>query len=283
MEPLCWCRERLLVRGNPLTASLQFAPSGLQDQILALRAVITEIASISGHVSEPDVARAKMDWWGGALHEELPHPAVQALIKSGAASRLDHERFRSLIDGVMLTLDSRRFERREQAWEYFLTVGGPAAALEAELAGGGEPTINRLAVLGAVSCLVRQVRDLAVDARQNRWLVPLDIQAEFQVTRSDALAAEASAGFNGMVRQWLSDGFRRSESVIRELSPDEAWRHRHLLIQHELDRRLAIKMARKPQRILERRLLPGQIGNAWTAWRSARRLRRALGHNPKVL
>ncbi len=282
MEPLLWCRERLLVRGNPLTASLQFAPSGLQDQILALRAVITEIATIPSHVVESDVARAKLDWWGRALHEALPHPAVQALIKSGAVSRLDHDRFRSLIDGVMLTLDNRRFERREQAWEYFVTIGGPAAALEAELAGAGEEISNRLAVLGAISCLVRQVRDLAIDARQNLWLVPLDIQAEFQVTRADALSAETSTGFGGMVRQWLSDSFRRSDAVIRELDPEDAWEQRHLLIQHELDRRLAIQLARKPQRIIEQRLLPGHIGNVWTAWRSARRLRQALARKSQV-
>lgn len=272
MDSLHWCRERLLVRGNPLTASIHFAPSGLKDQILALRAVITEIASIPGQVSEPDVAREKLDWWGRALGEELPHPAVRALIGSGAASRLSRSGFRSLIEGVALTLENPRFERREQAWEYFLAVGGPAATLEAELAGGDQLAVDRLQPLGAVSCLVRQVRDLSIDARRNRWLVPLDIQAEFQVARADALGEHASAGFNGMVRQWLTDGFRRSERVLAQLRPEEAWEQRHLLIQHELDRRLALGLARKPQRILAQRLLPGHAGNVWTAWRCARRL-----------
>lgn len=275
MEPLQWCRERMLVRGNPLTATLPFAPAALQDGILALRTVVTEIAAIPESTTEPDVALARLDWWRRALDEQLPHPAVSALVSTGAASRLGSSRFQSLIDGVSLTLDNPRFENRERAWQYFLDIGGPASALEVELAGGAERLADGLMPLGAVACLVRQVRDLAPDARENRWLVPLDIQAEFQVSRSDALAAQPSNGFNGMVRQWLSDGVRRSQAAIRNLEAEQAWQHRHLLVQHELDRRLAVMLARKPRRILQRRLLPGQIGNAWTAWRSARRLRRA--------
>ena len=276
MEPLQWCRDRLLVSGNPLTASLPFAPREQQDRILALRALITEIAAIPGTVAESDVVRAKLDWWRRALDEGLPHPAVRALNDSGAAACLDPARFQALIDGISLTLDNPRFENHEQAWEYFLAVGGPAVALEAELIEGQGRLVDSLRALGATACLVRQVRDLTLDARDNRWLVPLDIQAQYQVTRAHALAPRASAGFNGLVRHWLSDGLRRSGSVIRSLTAQQSWSHRHLLIQHQLDRRLAIKLAYRPQRILRQRVLPGQIGNAWVAWRSARQLRRAV-------
>lgn len=275
MEPLSWCRQRLLVRGHPLTASLPFADPAQRDAILALRTVITEIASIPGSVSEPETATASLGWWRRALSEQLPHPAVQALVATGATERLSHSDYAALIDGVALTLGNPRFENRHQAWRHFMAVGGPAARLESNLLGADERTGDLLAPLGGFCCLVRQVRDLALDARENRWLVPLDIQAEFQVSRQDALRETASAGFSGMARQWLADGLGHCSRSLQLLPAEAAWQHRHLLIQHELDRRLAIQLSRRPQRILRERVLPGQLGNAWLAWRAARRLRKA--------
>ncbi len=273
MEPLAWCRQRLLVKGNPLTASLPFAAPEHRDAILALRAVINEIASIPATVGERDVALARLDWWRGAFDQQPSHPAVRALAATPAARRLESHHFSELVDGVSLTLDSPRFEHRHLAWEYFTRVGAPAARLEARLLGGDTAECETVAIIGANTCLVRQVRDLAADARANRWLVPLDIQAEFQVSRQDAMQDKASAGFNGMVRQWLADGLRRTAHGLEPLDAEASWRQRHLLIQHALDRRLAVMIARRPQRILRVRVVPGQLGNAWTAWRTARRLR----------
>lgn len=278
MEPLEWCRGRLLIRGNPLAASLPFAPPDLRDQIVSLRALVTEIASVPGTVSEPELGRTKLEWWHRAISERLPHPAVQALSVSGAADKLDSAGFESLINGVGLTLDNPRFENRDRAWQFCLAVGGPSARLEAQLAGSNGALLEeRLATLGAGGYLVRLVRDLAIDAQDNRWLVPLDIQAEFQVSRRDALEQRTSSGWNGLVRAWLADGLKRTERAVAGIDPSDAWQHRHLLIQHALDRRLAGMLARRPARILTRRILPGQPGNAWCAWRTARRLRRRLG------
>lgn len=277
MEPIDWCRGRLLVRGNPLTASLPFAPAEIHDQILSVRAVITEIASVPGSISEPEVGLTKLEWWRRAIDERLPHPAVEALAASGAADRINADSVQSLIDGVTLTLENPRFENREQAWQFCRKVGGPAAMLEADLVGASPQLGERLQTLGAGGYLIRLVRDLAIDARDNRWLVPLDIQAEYQVSRRDALDKKASGGWNGMVRAWLADGLKRTDRALDEITADDAWRHRHLLIQHALDRRLAAKLARRPEKILTRRILPGQPGNAWCAWRTARQLRRRAG------
>lgn len=274
-EPLDWCEQRLLVRGNPLSASLPFAPPEQRDRILALRAVIAEIAAVPDTVSDRDVGLAKLDWWKRALREELPHPARQALAQAGAADRVSRERFDALVDGVALTLDSPRFENRDQAWRYCLAVGGPAAGLEAELLGADKTHADDLCPLGAVAYLVRLVRDLAIDARVHRWFVPLDIQAEYQVARQEVADGRGGAGFDGLVRAWLADGFRRCRPVTDKLPSAQAWQHRHLLVQHALDRRLAARLERKPRRTLSQRVHIGPIGNAWCAWRTTRSLMHA--------
>jgi phytoene/squalene synthetase len=274
VDPLEWCRERMLRRGSPLSASLPFAPESLRDAILALRTLVSEIAAVPDTVSDADVGRKKLAWWRQALEDRAAHPAIEALVASGAADRLPADRFAPLITHVAETLDSPRFELNEAAWRHCLALGGPMAELEAELLGGRPALEFDWAALGGFAYLVRLVRDLGIDARNNRWLVPLDLQAEYQLGRQDVVSGSPGRGWEGMVRAWLEDGLRRTDAALRDLAPDQGWRQRHLLITHALDRRLAVGLARRPRRILRGRPQPGHVGNVWCAWRAARRLRR---------
>ena len=274
-RPVAWSRERMLGGGGPLAASLPFAPRQWQDGIVALRALISEIAAVPDTVSDPDVGRKKLAWWRKALQERAAHPAIEAFVASGAADRLVPERFEPLIGSVAETLESPRFERMEDAWMHCRALGGPAAALEAELIEPGDGAELEWSEVGGFGYLVRLNRDLGVDARANRWLVPLDLQADYQVARQDVLEGSAGRGWDGMVRAWLADGERRVAKALEHLPEGVGWRQRHLLVSHQLDRRLAAVLSRHPHRILDRRVRTGHFGNVWLAWREARRLRHA--------
>lgn len=279
-DALEWCRVRMLGRSSPLAASLLFAPKEWQDGIVALRTVISEIAAIPDTVSEPDIGRQKLAWWRDALRDRAAHPAIEALVASGAADRLVPERFDGLIACVMETFESPRFERSEDAWRHCMALGGPAAGLEAELIDPEGEGVDDWFAMGAYAYLVRLVRDLGIDARANRWLVPLDLQAEYQLARQDVLDGSPGRGWDGMVRAWLADGARRVDSVLEDFTPERCWRQRHLMVAHALDRRLAQVLARHPRRILDRRVQTGHTGNVWRAWRTARRLHRQAPLSP---
>lgn len=273
-RPIDWCRQRMLAGGSPLAASLHFAPQGRQDAIVALRAVISEIAAVPDSVSDADIGRKKLAWWRDALHERAAHPAIEALVASGAADRLASARFEPLIASVADTLQSPRFEQSEAAWQHCMSLGGPAASLEAEMIDPASFAGGDWSVLGGFAYLVRLVRDLGVDARANRWLVPLDLQAEYQLARQDVLDGSIGRGWDGMIRAWLDDATRRVDRALAQLPNEARWPQRHLLIAYALDRRLARALARHPRRILDRRIRAGHTGNVWCAWRAARRLRR---------
>jgi phytoene synthase len=272
MEPLEWCRQRLLVPGNPLNATLPFADEARQDAILALRTVIAEIAAAG---SEAEVAEARLNWWYQALRENNAHPAVRALNASGVSETLEPAAFDPLIGGVGESVGNPRFESTRQAWQFFRRAGGVASALEARLIEPDLVTDEPFIELGAATYLIRITRDLAVDARANRWLVPLDLQADYQVSRQDAIADKATPAFNGLIRALLSEALGRADLAQKTLDGQAAWKHRHQLLLWTLDRHLATRLARRPQMILERRLLPGHAGNVWRAWRAARRLKKA--------
>lgn len=280
MDALEWCRQRLLVAGNPLTASLPFAEPDQRDAIVALRAVASEMSSMVNDVDERSVAEAKLSWWHQALREQdNAHPALKALRQAGVTARVSLDDFDAMVAAVQTTLDLPRFENTHQAWAFFRQIGGQLSQMEGQLLADSNRPENGpdLADLGAAGYMIRVTRDLVIDARANRWLVPLDLQADYQVSRQDALQSRSSRSFDGLVRSMLGEALKRGERVRLDLSPELAWTHRHLLILWALDRRLAGMIARRPQRIFERRVLPGHAGNVWQAWREARRLKKARG------
>jgi phytoene/squalene synthetase len=274
MDHLQWCRERMLARGSPLAASLHFAEPAERDRILALRTVVSEIAAVPDTVSDTEVGQRKLAWWRDALREGLPHPAVMALKETGAFERLSRPRLDELIANVTATMDAPRFERLDAAWAHCRALGGPAAALEAEMLCAGDAEAPLWRELGAFAYLVRLARDLALDARNERWFVPLDLQAEYQVSRQHVVEGEVGRAFDGLLRSWLADGLERVADADAGVGEASRRRQRHLLVSHALDRRLTAKLMRRPRRILVAPLRPGHVGNVWCAWRAARAVMR---------
>lgn len=278
-DPVAWCRGRLVVPGHPLALTLPYAPVGKRDALVALSTVIGEIASVPGHVSDAEVAQRKLGWWREALAEGLPHPAVQAWLKSGAAKHVPAADFDPLIDAVALEIVPPRFEQSEALEQHCRTVAGPGALLEARLLGDGttpdEDEARRLMRLAAAGYRIRITRDLVLDARQERWLVPLELQAEYQLTRQHVAAGEGGRRLDALVRHMAGEAMLAIDREMGELSPAAAWRHRHFMLRVQLDRNIGRKLLRKPSRITEERVAPGRIGDAFSLWRRARALRKA--------
>ena len=267
MDHLQWCRERLLVPGNPLSASLLFIAPEARDQVLAVRTVVSELAGLAQAVTDESVTGAKLGWWRQALVEGATHPALIALEQSGAAMNVPPEAFIPLLETIGRDLARPRFEQFEQLHAHCLGLGGEAARLEALLDCPDGATAEAAREVGAAGYLLRLVRDLGLDARADRWLVPLDLQAQFQVGRMDAADGKGGPGWDGLVRTLVERALRSGTPAAEAL----AGRHPHLTICWALDRRLAALLARRPGQVLERRLLPGQFGNVWAAWRAARK------------
>ncbi|MEE4637786.1 MAG: squalene/phytoene synthase family protein [Wenzhouxiangella sp.] len=271
MNALQWCSDRLLVPGHPLAASLRFVPSPERERVLALRALVSELAALDDPGVDGTVREARFGWWQQALVEGAEHPALRALAESGAAEFVPPRHCLSLLDSIRTASANPRFERSEELWAHCAAIGGEAAHLELRLAQDSAPAPNPAVAVGAAGYLIRLVRDLGQDASNNRWLVPLDLQAQFQVNRRDALDARAGPGWDGLVRTLLDRAVRQGSAASVQLPPG----CRHLPIYWALERRLAAQLARRPAATLSRRVLPGHAGNVWTAWRAARRLTRA--------
>ncbi|MCH8479271.1 MAG: squalene/phytoene synthase family protein [Wenzhouxiangella sp.] len=273
MQPLTWCRERTLVAGSPLAATLPFAAAAHRDRILVLRCLAAELAAAA---SAPEIAPARLAWWRDALADEAsPHPLLQALEQTGARQDLDMAEMISLVDAVAAAADTPRFERFDALWTHCCSMGGLVHRLEAKLVEREDGQLAAVEIQGAAHYLLRVVRDLVLDARANRWLVPLDFQADYQLSRQDLLSESVGPAFCGLVRAMLAEAVGRGQRALHTLNAAQRRRQVHLAASWALDLRLARQIDSKPARLLRERVLPSHWGNVWYAWRAARAALRA--------
>lgn len=271
MDGLAWCRERLLVPGQPLAASLLFALPEDRDAILAVRSLALELLQLLEGPPEPALLNARLGWWQGALTGQHEHPALAALAEVGkepGARAIEAGVFAPLLLNVTRAAEPVRFEQFEELWQRCRSLGGQGAAVETGLYPASDRAAEAALELGAAGFLLKRVRDIALDARHHRWIVPLDLQAQFQVARQDVLEARGGPGWDGLVRTLVTRAVRSGDAAAASLDPA----HRHLSIHWAVEKRLAAALAGRPARILQQRLLPGHAGNVWAAWRAARRI-----------
>lgn len=276
-DPVGRVRAQLLVPGHPLALTLPYAPARSRDAIVALHALIAEIASVPGGVSDADVARRKLGWWREALEQRLPHPAIRAWQASGAAERAPAEAFEPLMRAVESEIEPPRFERLESFIEHCRRVAGPAVLLEAGLVDPAfdpaSAAADAMAATAGAGYRVRIVRDLVIDARQHRWLVPLDAQAEHRITRGEVAAGEGGLRLRALVRDLAGRAVLDIEGGVADVPSALRWRHRHALLRLHLDARLGRRLVRRPGRVAHERVAPGRLADVVALWRFARRLR----------
>ncbi|MGB0514119.1 MAG: phytoene/squalene synthase family protein [Wenzhouxiangellaceae bacterium] len=274
-DPLDWCRRRLLMPGHPLALTLPYAAPEIRDSLLSLHAVISEIAAIPDAVSEPEVARRKLDWWRQALVRGERHPALLAWRASGGDARLAPTAFTTLLDAVALEIEPPRFDQNRELYAHADHVAGPAASLEAQLIGGETPSREALESVAGAAYRIRIVRDLVLDARQDRWLVPLELQAEFQLTRQQVAAGAGEHRLRALVRGMAADALRDLDRGLGVIDAGVAWRHRHWMLRMGLERRLGKHLLQRPARVVRERVTAAGPLAGFAVWRQARRLRAA--------
>jgi len=280
MDAIAWCEERLWVPHNPLSASLLFVATEHQKPILALRAVHSELAQMTALSHEPGLAQAKLNWWREAFLRQHTHPALEALDQLGLRERIDVTRLLALCDAVEASLDLSRSATIEQAWAHCQSLGGEALELEVAMLSQHTPTQGVAAAvrdLGAAGYWLRQVRDLSADARQGRWFVPLELQAEHQISRQEVIEGPAEGEWARLIEALVAVASQRLMAAQKALSGQIAPALVHGLIMSALDQRLAKHLTQAPARVLTERVLPGHLGNVWTAWRQARQCRAKAG------
>ncbi len=244
--------DRWLERAPHLALAAGFAGDpAARRAFLAPRILLGELIEAAVAVGDERVAEVKLGWWfeeAGAWAAGTPRHPLATAISAGTASRALH----SLVAALRTWLEAPTPADGVTAWRGMAAIAGPATML------AGEPSTARDAwQLQAYACALRH----SLEARAPLGTVlALDVLARHELRRSQL---------------WNLPAGQRS-LLLRDTLAGVPWQvvasppGRAAAALWALDRRRLARMARG--RLDER---PGP-GDAWAAWRAARKAGSAL-------
>lgn len=165
--------------GSSAYYAVRFSPARLRDDLAALIAWHRQLRAILEEVSDPGVARLKLQWWREEVDRtaagEPRHPLSQLLAPLVVSRGLPVEPFRRIADGV-----EAEILRHQPADEAALTAAceddqGALFELLALTHGPADAqTLGTARRLGGFCARVYRIRDSGVLARRGRAPVPGD-------------------------------------------------------------------------------------------------------------
>jgi NADH dehydrogenase [ubiquinone] 1 alpha subcomplex assembly factor 6 len=195
---LSYCAAGVREREPERYLATLFAPAEAREPLFTLYAFDHEIARVRSVVSEPMAGMIRFQWWRDALEgveagRPLAHPVVAALQAHWTFLRPLRPHLDDAIDARELELtsdppaDLAALEERLEAGCAAITC----AAIDL-LGASGEETHAAARHLGLALGLIRLVRGLAGDLRQNRLMLPTAMLRRHAI--EPAVAAQAASG-----------------------------------------------------------------------------------------
>ncbi|MCW5589062.1 MAG: squalene/phytoene synthase family protein [Legionellales bacterium] len=193
-----------LKAGSNLYYSLLFTKPPYKALLTALHSWWQEVNNILFTVSDPGVARVKLQWWRDEIsrlfHQQAQHPLTQRL--QTAAHDLSCDDFLAIINGVQFFLDHPQFSDRQTVQDYCEFTWGNLIRLHLALLKKDEkmcPWINELAVILGKTDLFLQ---LGYYLRRGYCFIPSqDIQA-FAIDDNQLQQCQWHPAFQSYATQW---------------------------------------------------------------------------------
>jgi 15-cis-phytoene synthase len=202
--------------GSSFYYAVRFAPQSHRDLLAALMGWRHEVRAILDDVSDPGVARLKLDWWRDELHRTQDgaprHPLSQALAAALDAhgARLPDAPFLALADQV-----EQEIRRLRPAHAAALRAAdeqdlGALFELIARAHGSsGDAALAAARSHGGWCAAVRRVRDAGLLLRRDRSVLPQDTLADAGLTH-EALASAEHRGRLPTLLEPLAEALHRA-------------------------------------------------------------------------
>jgi phytoene synthase len=227
--------NRATPAGSSAYYAVRMSKAPQRDVLAALFALRAELQAIPDQVSDPGIARIKLDWWRGEVDRlfagEPRHPLSEVLAPVVTEQALPQSLFNELIEAVERILRADRhpsLQAQRQSDEQDLgalfeliarcegahaeaTAQAQAQAQAPAQAKGQLPTVRRT---GGWCAQVRRIRDAGLLLRRGREVLPSDQLA------AAGLSHEQLASAAG--RQRLPELLRPIAASLRVTAPDQA-------------------------------------------------------------
>ena len=273
MTPDDYCADKTGYPGSDLYYSLLFLPTPPRRAVNAVFAFVRETGEIGDDTREPDVARAKLDWWRdetARLFSGAPrHPVTRALAPAIAAYGFTREPFLALLDAAAQNLGPVRIETFDQLRAHCRQLGAIPQLLAADVFGAQAPaTREYAATLGVALRLTEIVSDIGHDLRHERLFLPAADLRRHGVTEADLLARRHTPAFEALMAHATQQALDLFDQALALLPPADYPKQLPGRILAELARAQLEEIRRDGYRVLERKLALTPLRKLWIAYRT---------------
>lgn len=286
-QQFCW---EQVVRIRPtFRYSYLYAGKEISARLLALYAMFSSIEELHCRIGDENVARVKLGWWHQQLLGEQfgisDHPVTRQLFRTGAITIGARDDLQSMLKTAITRLDAAAPADEHELKSMCIEIGLYQMRLEFGLQGENEPYAGQESAC-AVNGLVQLLRESSRTQKEPWWWVPLSYLAREGLSRvALERITQREAASQIMMRicelglSWAQAGLIQfPQSTSRNFSRRELVQKQALLhwcIQTELHAR-ALGKLRESLRGSGLERLAGRFnsttfGDAWCAWRSARK------------
>jgi 15-cis-phytoene synthase len=256
--------------GSSAYYSVRFAPAGRRNDLAAVMAWRHQVRAVLTEVSDPGVARAKLQWW----REELlrtqgggpRHPLSRALAPVMARHRLPVQPFLTMAEGVQADLGGHQPADRaalEAGCEGDL---GALFDLLARCDGVSDPaSLASARALGGFCAQVYLIRDSGLFLRRGRAFLPVDRLAATGLSPGALALPEAAHRLPGLLAEAAAAALAyRDHGVGGQYLPAT------LRVRGRILAALLATLEAEGFDLAQRRIGLTPLHKLWLAWREAR-------------
>jgi phytoene synthase len=273
MTPDEYCQQKAAQSGSSFYYSFMFLPPERRRAITALYAFCREVDDAVDEPGDPQVARAKLQWWRQEIAQlysgNASHPVTRALIPAIGPFNIQQRQLGEIMDGMEMDLTQNRYADFESLRLYCHRVAGVVGLLAASIFGYRNPkTLEYAEHLGLAFQLTNIIRDVGEDARNGRIYIPADEMKRFGVSVTQVLNAQHTENFTRLIEFQAHRVERCYVDALAVLPAEDRRAQRPGLVMAAIYRTLLDEISRDGYRVLDHRTGLTPIRKLWIAWKT---------------
>lgn len=287
MTPDEYCRHKAARSGTSSYYSFLFLSEERRRAVTALNAFSREVGDIVVRDLEPQIARARLDWWLEEIDrlysDKANHPVTRALSEWIHHYEIPRTSLEEVIAGMKMDLDYDAYPSFTELSLYCYRVASVVGLIAAKIFGYEDKATERYANdLGLGFQLTNILRDIHKDALRGRVYIPLDELKRFGVEPEALTQSCTNESIRALLKFQAERAWTYYERAMNHLPSVDRYSQRSGLIMADIHRSLLKEIERDGYRILEHRIKLTPIRKFWIAWRVVRRERK-IGRSPALL
>ena len=273
MTPEEYCQQKAAQSGSSFYYSFMFLPPERRRAITALYAFCREVDDAVDEPADPQVARAKLEWWRREVAQlyagNAQHPVTKALVPGIGPFNIQQQQLGAIMDGMEMDLAQTRYPDFESLRTYCHRVAGVVGVLAASIFGyRNSRTLEYAENLGLAFQLTNIIRDVGEDARKGRIYLPADEMQRFGVSAAQILDAQHTEGFSRLIEFQAQRVKSCYAEALAALPAEDRRAQRPGLVMAAIYRTLLEELRRDGYQVLTRRTALTPIRKLWIAWKT---------------